>query len=180
MLKAARFSTPCSFCRNIFAVMHFYASVHTFFLLSPLEYLVESPPKTVAQAQKVGFGQPGFLCSMQYYIQGGQAQQQAARHAYSFFTSFGTNSSRRVMPKPSAMRCKVRREGFAFPLSNLLISPCAIPVRSESFFWVNPDLRLASMIDWIKACSGCKSSYSFLKSGSCNCSCRKSSNFTLN
>ena len=49
-----------------------------------------------------------------------------------------------LLPIPTAKRCRVRIEGFAFPLSNLLISPCAIPVRSASSFCVRLELCLAT------------------------------------
>ena len=57
-----------------------------------------------------------------------------------------TNSILRNFPIPAANRCRVLIEGLALPFSSLLISPCAIPVRLESSFWVSPELRRASII----------------------------------
>ena len=78
----------------------------------------------------------------------------------------GRNSNRSFIPIPAARRCSVRIDGLAFPLSSLLISPCAIPVRSDNSFCVNPDCCRASMMACMIACSGWRASYSFLNSGS--------------
>ena len=74
----------------------------------------------------------------------------------------GRNSNRSFIPIPAARRCSVRIDGLAFPLSSLLISPCAIPVRSDNSFCVNPDCCRASMMACMIACSGWRASYSFL------------------
>lgn len=49
-------------------------------------------------------------------------------------TLFGKNSTFRVIPIAEANLCKVRIDGFALPFSSLLMSPWAMPVRSESSF----------------------------------------------
>ena len=67
---------------------------------------------------------------------------------------FVTNSILTFIPIPAARRCKVRREGFAFPRSSLLISACAMPVRSESCFWVRPLSFRASIIACAMVSSG--------------------------
>ncbi len=58
------------------------------------------------------------------------------------------------IPIPAARRCRVRRDGFAFPRSSLLISACAMPVRSESCFWVRPLSFRASIMACAMVSSG--------------------------
>lgn len=73
----------------------------------------------------------------------------------------GTNSSFSVMPKPSARRCRVFSEGFAFPFSNLLISACVMPVFSDNSFWVKPVSCRAFNMAFIISNSGLSNSHSF-------------------
>ena len=87
----------------------------------------------------------------------------------------GTKPSFNCIPIPSANRCKGRSDGFALPFSNLLISPCAIPVQSNSFFALSHFLFLNQSI----ANAGSKTSYSFLNSGFFNCLLRKSLNLVI-
>ena len=92
---------------------------------------------------------------------------------------FGTNSTFKLMFKPSASLCSNFKVGFADPFSILLMSDCAIPVASDNCFCVTLLDFLASIRELIISYSGSRASYSFLKDSSLSCSFYASVNVIL-